>query len=366
MLLYLAMQGSKNIRYKKVSAGFTLVELIVYIALVTIFMTSAVLFAWDIIYGREKSTRQGEVQQNARAAMDRIGYEIDRAETLGSISSSQLILQGSGGLTTIELDGARLSISPNGVGPYYLTSNQVVVSTLEFSQQSTIDSDSESIGVRLVVEHAGVQLKGELTVSTELTSTFELKGDFNEGRRLLIDTSAATLVGGSSLQGLRVENISGADIILDKALVSWTGLSGSENVTVFQIGAGAIEWTGLASSGSVIELDDFVLVSAGEYVIDFIDFDSDMTGGTAFLELIAGDGSGAKALFALSSSGPVPSPSPSPPPSSCESVCIGLGYTSGICRGNNGQCNQNGETGESSGNQYCTGGPSADTCCCVQ
>ncbi len=61
---------------------------------------------------------------------------------------------------------------------------------------------------------------------------------------------------------------------------------------------------------------------------------------------------------------PVPTPTPTPTPTSCNSVCTNNGYASGICRGNVGQCNNNSETNVSSGNVFCTGGPSSDTCCC--
>ena len=51
-------------------------------------------------------------------------------------------------------------------------------------------------------------------------------------------------------------------------------------------------------------------------------------------------------------------------PSSCDSYCTGIGYTTGTCRQNNIQCTLNGEVHESGGDGQCTGGPSADTCCC--
>src|SRR3990172_1952153 len=83
--------------------GFTLIELIVYVALVAIFITGAILFSWDVIYGREKSFNQQIVQQNARAALLRISYEIRRAQDIQSVSPTQLVLENGGSQTTIEL-----------------------------------------------------------------------------------------------------------------------------------------------------------------------------------------------------------------------------------------------------------------------
>lgn len=71
---------------------------------------------------------------------------------------------------------------------------------------------------------------------------------------------------------------------------------------------------------------------------------------------------------------PTPTPTPSPTPMStptptpsintCFDYCQSLGYSSGICRRSRNWCLLYGETYESGGDQYCTGGPSADTCCC--
>lgn len=51
--------------------------------------------------------------------------------------------------------------------------------------------------------------------------------------------------------------------------------------------------------------------------------------------------------------------------SSCTVYCQSIGsYSLGTCRQNSNQCTSNGETYESGGDVYCTGGASADTCCC--
>ncbi|MFH1788218.1 MAG: hypothetical protein ABH834_02410 [Candidatus Altiarchaeota archaeon] len=50
----------------------------------------------------------------------------------------------------------------------------------------------------------------------------------------------------------------------------------------------------------------------------------------------------------------------------CGQYCVSLGgYSMGTCRQNDAQCTGNGEVYESGGDALCTGGPSADTCCCA-
>ncbi|MFH1451449.1 MAG: fibronectin type III domain-containing protein [bacterium] len=52
-------------------------------------------------------------------------------------------------------------------------------------------------------------------------------------------------------------------------------------------------------------------------------------------------------------------------PQTCLQYCQSLAYSNGTCRSNSSRCNQFSEIYESVGDQFCTGGPSADTCCCA-
>ena len=59
-----------------------------------------------------------------------------------------------------------------------------------------------------------------------------------------------------------------------------------------------------------------------------------------------------------------PSPMPSPSPNTCAWYCSGLNYLTGICDTNIPPCINSNGTHQAAGDIYCTGGPSADTCCC--
>lgn len=50
--------------------------------------------------------------------------------------------------------------------------------------------------------------------------------------------------------------------------------------------------------------------------------------------------------------------------SSCSEYCLTVGYSLGTCRQNTQQCTNNSEDHKPAGDQYCTGGPDEDTCCC--
>ena len=64
---------------KNKRSAFTLIEIIIYIALLGIFLSAATISLWDIILGNVKSSVQQEVQESLRYSSYRILYEIRSA-----------------------------------------------------------------------------------------------------------------------------------------------------------------------------------------------------------------------------------------------------------------------------------------------
>lgn len=357
-----------------------------YVAMVAVFVTTAISFAWDVVYGREKAANQQAVDQSARSAMYRIAYEIRRAKSVQSLSDYELILDNDGSTTTISLVGNTLQITTVGAGPFALTSNQVVVDSSNpiFTNQTTTDTNSANVGVNLTINSAyGNTTQGS---STTLFVSAELNSQFNQARSVLIDTSAIQLVSSTSVQGFTLENTGTNDITIDKLIASWTGTTGSENITDVQIGGGTVEWTGSQPTGSELDLTNYILTSGfGPVDVDYIDFDASVAGGLLELKFVFSDGSTNVSLLTLAASASTPTPTPTPGGSSptptptpttaasptptvtvatCGQYCAANGYATGFCDKNAGACSNAGAVNLSGGNQYCTGGPQADTCCC--
>ncbi len=366
-------------------SGITLIEIILYIALVAIFLTGAVLFTWDIVYGREKAFQQQIVDQSARIAMERIAYEIRRAEDIVSVAGTQIVLDNGASTTTISLSANTIQITSEGLEPYDLTSNQARVTGLTFTDLSAsvgdaTGQDSKNISVSMTIEQAQVGVSGQLTVITTLEESVELNSQFNQSRRLLVDLSVANFSAVTAISGITIQNSGSDDIVIDKLNLSWQGTAGGENLTEAQIGAGGVEWSGTSGTGGEVDLVDFTLATSDGVVdFDYLEFDSDMSGIQLNLDFILSDASVLNSYLFLENVGeptatptptptptstPVPTSTPTPPPT-CSSYCVSLGgYVSGICRQHAGACSSNGETSESGGDVYCTGGPAADTCCC--
>lgn len=100
--------------------GFTLIELILYVALVGILLTAAAIFATDVVLGSIKGRVRAQVQSEARFALEKMRQEIVKTKDILSsvwvISSSDDILQKFDAATGQQIGG---NISTDNA-PHYL------------------------------------------------------------------------------------------------------------------------------------------------------------------------------------------------------------------------------------------------------
>lgn len=64
--------------------GFSLMEIIIYFALVSIVLVAATTFTWNLIKEQEKQQSLSEVNENGSFVMDKIGTNIRKAEDIHS------------------------------------------------------------------------------------------------------------------------------------------------------------------------------------------------------------------------------------------------------------------------------------------
>lgn len=150
------MKINTNIRKK---AGFTLVELLVYTALVGVFLSGATLFTIDILSGREKTERQQNLTDNARLVLTNITSQLHNATSIVSVSNERLEFLDSAEKNTImSLINNSIVLTQDGINNP-LTNNQIVVSSLNFTNLSSINSSN---------------IKVQFTITdNELTKTYE-------------------------------------------------------------------------------------------------------------------------------------------------------------------------------------------------
>lgn len=157
----------------KQNGGFTLVELILYIALVTIFISGAVRFGWDIIFAGAKSNVQMEVNHNLRLASKRIALEIKQASAINSLTATSLCLASpvtARNPTRIYVSAGRLRMAWGGgsatcasmTNDQPLTSNQVTVSGLTFTNR-TSGTVSQNVLYSFTVSSTGARREWQKT-----------------------------------------------------------------------------------------------------------------------------------------------------------------------------------------------------------
>jgi Flp pilus assembly pilin Flp len=79
-------------RFLKDQQGLTLIEVVLYIAIVSAVLTAAIFFAWDVIGGQTKSYVITEVNQNSRFIIEKLSNDIRQATSLNTVSDTTLSL----------------------------------------------------------------------------------------------------------------------------------------------------------------------------------------------------------------------------------------------------------------------------------
>jgi type II secretory pathway pseudopilin PulG len=133
---------SKNRLTTLPANGFSLIEVIVYVALLSLILAGFVSVAWNLIYSQVKADTQQELNYQLRSASQRIGFEIRNASAINSITSTSVSLaqtEAGRNPTVIDFTGGRIRIGWGSSGacpttsPCYLTGGPVTISAFSFT-----------------------------------------------------------------------------------------------------------------------------------------------------------------------------------------------------------------------------------------
>lgn len=158
--------------------GFTLIETIIYVAVVGMAVTSLVLFSISAGKARTKSNVVEEVQSNTRAALDIIERTIRTAESIDTDLSTfsthpgVLVLHSTDAAkepTTIALDAAlgTLTITEGAGEAQLLMSSAVAVSNLVFTDL-TGGGAHDRVRIELTAQYRATSDSPEFNYSQEL------------------------------------------------------------------------------------------------------------------------------------------------------------------------------------------------------
>ena len=152
----------------KKNVGFTLIELIIYLAIVSTVLTALIKYSWNTIELGEKSVTEQEVFANARLVSERIKYEIRNSTGINTVSSTSISLQESGGTdpTVISLSSGNIVIT-QGVGPTAgpLNSNDISITSLTFTNYTSSNNKTKHIGFSFTAQSTYSGARAEFKIS---------------------------------------------------------------------------------------------------------------------------------------------------------------------------------------------------------
>ncbi len=158
----------------KSSKGFTFIELILYMAIMTFIISSLVPFAWNIIGTGAKSATQQEVFSSARYVSERIKYEIRDASGINSVAATSISLSNSNAAknpTIIDLSGGKIRVKYGASSAVNINSTDTTVSSLAFTNYTSGDNKTKNIQFTFTLQ------SNYSTTRQEYIETTSIRGD---------------------------------------------------------------------------------------------------------------------------------------------------------------------------------------------
>lgn len=169
-------------KLKNKKTGFTLTEMLVYIATLSLIVLAICSFIFWLVYSNNKAKAIREVLDNSRRAMAIITQEIKEAKSIyaPTTNSDQLSLETKKYLPAGEMISYldfyicenRICLKKESQNPIVLTSDEVIINSLTFTQ---VGASNLSVEVDLIVEYKNPQNRPEYKASFHLNSTVSLR-----------------------------------------------------------------------------------------------------------------------------------------------------------------------------------------------
>lgn len=161
--------------------GFTLIELILYVSIITIVMSALIPFAWNVIEGGAKSSVEQDVSSQARFISQRIMYEIRNASDINSVSASSISLKVANASldpTIIDLFGGNIRIKQGPGQADILNSTDTTITSLTFTDYSSADLKAKNIQFTFTIDDNYTGARQEFNAPPEtLESAAEIRSN---------------------------------------------------------------------------------------------------------------------------------------------------------------------------------------------
>lgn len=165
----------------KTERGFTFIELILYISIVTIMLTALIPFAWDVIGVGVKSSTEQEVFSQARYVSERIKYEIRNANSINSVNSPINTIDlntPTNATTVIDLSNGKIRIKYAAGTATPLNSEDTTASLLTFTDYTSADNKTKHVQFSFTMDDAGTSTRQEYQVpAVNIESSAEVRSN---------------------------------------------------------------------------------------------------------------------------------------------------------------------------------------------
>lgn len=156
--------------------GFTLIELIIYLAIVSTVLVSISYLIIEIISGQTRAIAFQEVNQNIRFISQIVTKDIREAEAIGSLSADSMTLTMPGDDIIYTFEPVDLTLTRQlGVSAAEVLNTDRVEATGTFSDLS-FTTRSANVGVELIIEYKNPDNLQDYKASTTVNFSSELRG----------------------------------------------------------------------------------------------------------------------------------------------------------------------------------------------
>lgn len=156
------------------ASGFSLFEVIVYLAVIGVVLTAVLSIATQSILNRIKAEALHTVTATTRFALERMAHDVRAATEIDATDLTSNILTvtlADGTIRQYAVTGDQLMVSTNGATAIALTPTTVTVTEFTLTDRTSFGSDVSAVSITLAVENAAVNPRPEYQADFSLSTT---------------------------------------------------------------------------------------------------------------------------------------------------------------------------------------------------
>lgn len=167
-------------QYKNKNQGFTLMEIMIYLAIVSFFVVAVTTLAWDVVADKTKNDSLAEVNDNSGIIVEYLKKSVKSAKQIvspaekGQNQTSLNLLMNDDTTTLINTVNNRLQITEGSNNPVYLSSSRVLITNLNIINL-TKENTAGNLRIQFDIALDNPSGRSEYNVSNHIDTSFSLR-----------------------------------------------------------------------------------------------------------------------------------------------------------------------------------------------